>query len=352
MSDIGISAIEQCKSRVTNPSTLVEGPRGFAVWHGPLRLTAWADAPFMVGEVEISRLHARTDFLSGFTGSDEQCTLLRRIMPQTIFSGIVRSPDDPSRLQLACSIYFAAAGDPCMLEHFLIAASVQPAEIAVLTPTRDELASVGLAVAEAPHPRLGLIEGDLDIFKKGLDPYKAAGNQPAACGADEIEEAYLEFERSSFLQYCVLETQSDECIQLEFPCLHMTSLVKLATNVPHPVIGNGLISKLLLPNWPKNPVKFALELNERELTTNTQVNFLGGWSVDKFSTPTFTSFVPNRAHIRGMAVMSLLTMMLRAYWVESHVNGGAWTFSRSCELRGRKLAELAEVICQEGKPLT
>ncbi|MBL1149825.1 MAG: hypothetical protein HND42_06410 [Armatimonadetes bacterium] len=58
MSDIGISAIERCKSRVTNPSTLVEGPRGFAVWHGPLRLTAWADAPFMVGEVEISRLQS------------------------------------------------------------------------------------------------------------------------------------------------------------------------------------------------------------------------------------------------------------------------------------------------------
>lgn len=99
-----------------------------------------------------------------------------------------------------------------------------------------------------------------------------------------------------------------------------TSLLWLATNEPHAMYGNGVLSRLELPLPVDGPSAETLvaELNQWELSTVDLPPLFGAWCLGPRA-PTFVSFVPNAMCVPGLLVNLLHWNRVRAARVREWV---------------------------------
>src|SRR5262245_31857899 len=79
--------------------------RAFVWWGHRLVQYVWAEQYFEDVGITVARLHARSDPVADFEGTDEQTRALAPFLRRAALSGLVRHPRDPMRLQFACSVY-------------------------------------------------------------------------------------------------------------------------------------------------------------------------------------------------------------------------------------------------------
>jgi hypothetical protein len=333
--DVGPQVLDQVyKQMKIDREWSVKANRQFVWWGHRLAQRVWAEPPYQDEEFTIIRMHARTDVVTGFRPTQQRLGSLAALVRRASLSGLVCDPENPGRLQLACSMYVHAETQDWVQPAFALAVAMQAAEAELLADGLAE--ALGATVAASSHPASGpRPEPDemLNILTAVVVP---DGTGPSAFPGDHFNLARGMMEHSLFL------ASGDESgLTVEFPFGNFTSLCRIQTDQPHPWFGAGLLVRLTVPaggsgEGEAGQMEQALALNERELGERTQTHFLGSWCPDTHGL-TFVTFYPNTwsRFCPGFAPMATLGSRLRASWAAG-VFGVAWdpeaTLRRKAEL--------------------
>lgn len=338
----GQQVVEQYfKSMDIGASRCIKEGGRISWWLGPLRQQVWAEAPFEDEGITVTRVHARTDVFAGFTGSDSQLEALNVLMPLGQLSGFVRNADDPSRIQLACSVYVNESTLSWISQFFGVCAVIQTVQAYNYLEFERDLA---LRIDRTPHPEIGPIEYSRIALHGVTARLVDAGNQRSHFIGDDMRSIHEECQAPA----CVLATGDDVKVTAEFPFLGRTSLMGFSATEVNPNVGSGMLMTLKIPDKPANGVMHALQMNERELNNLTRSHFIGSWCPIIDGRPTFASFVPNILRLPGLAQQLAQSMMMRAKWVAEAVYGDDWIAGGYQKTMEQKVAVLEHLTGQLG----
>jgi hypothetical protein len=200
--------------------------------------------------------------------------------------------------------------------------------------------AIGGTPALSAHPESGPRESPDEMLGLMEQYVVPTGQEPSRWSGSEMD-AVVELVKQG--QYVVFASGDEEGLTVEFPFPDGTSLLQVATDQPHPSLGNGMLVRLSLPEdvADTDGGSWANEMNQRELASLTRTHFLGSWVVAD-RTPTFVAFYPNAFKLMQGDVQNLvMSSSLRAKWVAESLRGDDWQRpGRLEEAQARKLAEL------------
>lgn len=133
-------------------------------------------------------------------------------------------------------------------------------------------------------------------------------------GCDELVEIQKMFNESN-----CFATGDNTSLTAEFPFNNETSMMRVITTEPHPVLGSGIGMFLHLPirSTVENCSSIASQLNNAEVNKPEMFHFMGSWCVKElgeFSVPAFAFFIPSLLYQRGLLTNLILSMVQRAFW--------------------------------------
>lgn len=292
--------------------------RGFSWWGGNLRQHVWADEPVKRDGEEVVRLHARTDLFREIKPSRNTTDLLAFLMSFSALSGLIRNPLDPSRIQLASSVFACEDNRSWVLSLFKSVVAIQTAAAHILAAQVPGLFDV--KADNSCHMKSGFrnsYDSTLDAIRVGVAP---DGEMPSKYAGPAMTRLL-----SDFRQMQTVPAYGDESgIEVEYPFLAHASLVELRTEDPHPRMGNGLMATLKLPEEETDPAMSALALNEMELTDMTGAQFLGSWCATPDGRLAFVSYFPNSLYQDDLLPNVFRSMANRARWIAESVYGDDW----------------------------
>jgi hypothetical protein len=287
--------------------------RGFTWWGGPLAQRVWADPCFDDDGITLSRVHVRTDLVTGVPDDDERIAELLPALSLASMSGLIRGGEDGSTLQLASSVYVHDQTEQANRLVVGMAAALQAAEAYRFAPAVAELVS-GTPAASHPPGRPTRAEPDemLGVIENLIYP---AGLAMSLYTGPEFAEMADQLNAGGFLA-----TADHDGLTAEFPFGDFTLLLKLDTADPHPVLGCGLHARLTLPmlggeqDGPGG-MRVALGLNAQEVADPTHTHFLGSWRPCPRGF-TYAAFYPNflSQGRPGFIRNVVLSMFFRARW--------------------------------------
>ncbi len=312
-------------------------PRGFTWWGWRCAQRVWAEPPGKDGDLVFCRLHARTDVLDGYDGSDRQVALLGIAGRTMTLSGFIRSPQRPGRLQLASSVFVHSGTRDFVKALFSFAVSIQAAEGAIFADTLP--VPFGMQPARSEHPESGPRtekDGMLDIIEVLIRP---EGQARSAYQGSEMKGLLAAMQRPP----CVLATGDELGITAEFPYPNHTSLLEITTTSANPRVGGGLLALLTIPEGANDAATAlqALEWNELELTSFTRAHFLGSWCPSERGI-TFAAFYPNSLYRAGCVQNLGMSHVMRAKWFTEEAKDYNWQ-EHFTDAYQRKVATLARI---------
>jgi hypothetical protein len=346
MTDIGLDVVRFVYQMMQiDDEWAVWSDRGFTWWASSLTQHVWAEPCFEEEGFTVARVHVRTDLLDDFAGTDAQLLQLMELSYFATLSGLVRHPEQPSRIQLASSIY-AHSDTADWLQRVLVwVAAIQNVEAHAVAANLAKSTGARLAVSKHPSSGARLVPDDmLNLVRGRVVP---DGQQPALYAGEELLDTLAFFQSPP----CVLATGSENGLSAEFPFGDFTSLLQMKTRETNPWLGNGLLALLSVPRTEsgKENVKaarLALDLNELEVSSLTRAHFLGSWCPGNQGL-TFVSFLPNAMRLAGGLPKVLVgtAMMSRAAWVATEVFRVGFDYHRTASSSAR----LAEEQAGKGK---
>ena len=114
-------------------------------------------------------------------------------------------------------------------------------------------------------------------------------------------------------------------LTLETPFGSDSALIRLLSDVPHPALGNGLLTSIQLPFTydEDEATRIASELNLRASALGaTNATLLGSWHPREIRgawAPAYGSFIPNALYNRGLATNMALWAVDLAQWARAEV---------------------------------
>lgn len=119
-------------------------------------------------------------------------------------------------------------------------------------------------------------------------------------------------------------TGDKSSLTAEFPFNNETSMMRVITTEPHPVLGSGIGMFLHLPirSTVENCSSIASQLNNAELNKSEMFHFMGSWCVKElgeYSVPAFAFFIPSLLYQPGLLTNLILPMVQRAFWASDMV---------------------------------
>jgi hypothetical protein len=155
MTDVGLEVVRSLYQKMMiDQEWSIWHQRGFTWWGYRLAQHIWADPCFEEQGCVISRIHARTDLLDDFTGSDDQYVNLMGPTPfLTSLSGPIRDPSNPSHVQLAANIRINTETADCWAHAFATVAIMQAEEAHRVVELLAK--DVKARPAFSAHPKLG-----------------------------------------------------------------------------------------------------------------------------------------------------------------------------------------------------
>ncbi len=317
----------------------VEVERGYSIWRGYFRQTLWYDGPFEDEGVELFRLNVRTDLLKNFDGSTEQLDAVGIAMQIPTLSGLVRNERDPSRIQLASSVYVHDENVGGVSAIFFQASMAQMADAANLA---ELCAKAGLEQDCTKHPSGEQFDDPEDMMGLLLE-IRESGSTPSRYLGDEM----LRCREECPTPPSVMTNGSQTGITAEFPYMGSTSLLTIRGEAEHPVYLNCAVLKLKVRT--DSNVLIALELNERECQENTKFHFLGSWCGEQPGMLSYTTFLTNNFFQPGLISHVLLpAMMLRAHWIACEVGDDDWANGGFELAQENKMRAVGAFVAEEG----
>lgn len=314
MKDIGLTTIESLWQKMgVDAEWAVRRPRGFTWWPHGLAQHIWAEECVEDDGILLSRVHVRTDLVTGYEETSAQHSVLSELLSRPSMFGLTLDPDNPGRILLAGSVYVHEHVLPWAVQLIMTSAVSQACEAPILA-TIESLGLAGLRSAKSHHPESGeritpdeVLQAFIDLARRPPPPLTGS--------AGPIESTLTWLEERGFL--C---SGDENKMVVEVPFGTSTALIKFEAGYVHPSFGNGLKISLALPfptvNWsPEDRVNLALALNKEQGAIQTWTHFLGSWSPGPIG-PVYLSFVPALlANWPGAGMNLFLAENMRARWV-------------------------------------
>lgn len=310
MNHIGRQITEELFSRSQiDADWSVQQENGFSWWAGELSQTVSVDPPAEHNGHRLTRVHARTDVIDGFTGTERELKTLGLLARFATVSGWVRARQEPSRIQLAAAISVHESALDFLTNLLSLVQAIQVAEAHTLMPLIEEVDE--WSAARSGHPSGGFRADHDDMLRvvEGL-PLRA---DPSRWAGDEMEEVVEMLQAPP----CVLANgqASGVTAEFSFPSPPGTSLLRVDAEEKHPRLGSGCLFRLTLPESGRHAAAMmeqALELNEAETLEHNY--FIGSWCPSEQGL-THVSFLPNVAYRPGTLRNVVLSHVNRVRWV-------------------------------------
>ncbi|MEO8217027.1 MAG: hypothetical protein ABI718_08085 [Acidobacteriota bacterium] len=280
---------------------------GFKWWPWALAQRVWYEGPIKNRGVNLYRIHARTDLVKGFPDSDESWALLGVAGAFAMLSGIIRDPEDTSRLQLASSVWVHEEIAEFMKPMLLGVIALQAVEAHRLGPALAQDGVGELAVSE--HPVGGLREVADEMLDIVENVFQPAGEETLALGKDLATAAEVLMELGCFVTSDESQLAADFSLTGDPISVRIglgrneedlgSSLIQISTDQPHPFLGNGVLIVGKVGPWLNNPPNLAIELNEFELSNTLFAHSWGSWCVDQDGGLARITFVPKALYKSG-----------------------------------------------------
>lgn len=345
--DIGlavVNAIAQMMSIDTEWSTREE--RGFIWWGKDHAQRVWSEPGYDDDGIEIFRLHARTPIVRDFEPSPANLEKLNALSLLVTTSGFVINADEGT-VELAASMYMHAETADWVERWFAQVVAMQAADAQLKASLLAQV--TGSSPATSAHPISGQrtdFDDMLNVLEQVVVP---RGEDPCPWEGDDMRTV-VDIIRGG--QQTVMANGDGDGLTAEFPFQSRTSLLTLTTEARSPQLGNGVLSLLRLPVSfsEEDGIRFAHELNRRELSSLTRSHFLGSWCW-KDDTLHFVTFLPNALYLGGADLLNFtFSCAQRARWIAETIYGDDW--GANLDTSGRPLAtpamqDLVETITRE-----
>jgi hypothetical protein len=323
--DLGVRIVDQIGHALTRDlEWSVRTERGFTWWEKDLAQGVWAEPSFWDDGFEIFRLHARTDLLRDFEASDENLEILDRLALVATLSGYLVDAE-AGTVELAASMYVHANTEDWVKATFQNAVAIQAADAQLKSELLAEMTHSTVAVSGHPiSGRRELADDMLLVLEQFVVP---SGREPSVWEGEEMEWITTMVQQAG---YTVMATGDETGLSAEFPFQSRTSLLTISTEETNPQLGNGALLILKLPmQFEQTPgIRFALELNRREVNSRTNTHFLGSWCW-AHDTLCHVSFLPNAVRYgRGDLLNLVASMTGRAKWIAETFYGDDWERNR------------------------
>jgi hypothetical protein len=315
LADPGLAVVDYIYSRhKIDPEWSIRQERGFTWWGKDFAQRIWAEPVFDDDGFFISRVHACTDIVTGFSASEKNLVTLALLNGMASLSGFVWEPSEPGKVRLAASMYVHEETLQMVQLLFSIAAAIQAADAQIKASGLAEI--FGAKPDSSSHPTSGprpACDDMLNVLDQLVIP---RGKGESLWAGKEMEQA-LEFLKQP---PCVGCTGDKNGLAAEFPLIDRTSLLTMDTRQEHPQLGKGLLILLRLPflTSKEEAARWAVNLNSRELGELTRLPFLGSWCSQKEEF-CFVSFYPNFCFAPGLLLNLVMDMISRALWVAEEV---------------------------------
>ena len=167
--DCGLAVVEHYFRllKIDEASCLRE-ERGFTWWAEDLAQRVWSEPPVVRDGTTLWKVHARTDFLTGFDDTDPNLGYLNELAPfASLGGGLIYDPSRRDRIQLASCLYASDASLDWAKAFFPSTAATQNAEAHLLA--RMVPAMTECSADYGAHPVAGpaMRHYSLDLLENG-----------------------------------------------------------------------------------------------------------------------------------------------------------------------------------------
>lgn len=320
--------------------------RGFTWWGKDHAQRVWSEPGYDDDGIEIFRLHARTPIVRDFEASPENLGRLNALSMLMTTSGFLVNADEGT-VELAASMYLHAETADWVRRWFGQVVAMQAADAQLKAPLLARVTDS--SPATSAHPTAGKRDEYDDMLNVLEQVVVPRGEDPCPWGGDDMRTV-VEIIRGG--QQTVMANGDGDGLTAEFPFQSRSSLLTLTTEARNPQLGNGVLSLLRLPVsfGEEDGIRFAHDLNRRELSSLTRSHFLGSWCW-KDDTLHFVTFLPNALYLGGADLLNFtFSCSQRARWVAETIYGDDW--GANLDTSGRPLAtpaiqDLVETITRE-----
>ena len=286
------------------------GERGFTWWPGELAQHVWSEDSNFYNSTATFKIHAETDLVSGQKRAARFELPLMSAMRNTSLSGVVYDAEkDVYRLHSSAYIH---ADNVEVLKKLMAAATVlQLDEATMLAQQAQQSLQAVKAISERPNR--GFRKEPSQMLHAARLFFCPQGQAPSRW-IDQPEWKQTEWAMEREAQSFQSDHHSELNAKFNWPGGEDATL-HVSAKTPHPMLGNGLSMKLVLP------VKLdqeacahkATELNAVERTEWMRSHFLGSWCFDQGALE-FECFVPNTSYNPDLLLNLVTGMSIRAQW--------------------------------------
>jgi hypothetical protein len=316
----------------------VIAPQGFTWWGHQLAQRVWADDCRRDEGADVTLMHVETDFLRNVENNERTYEALNDLNAGTSQFAFIYDVEQ-RRIVLHSTVYTHRQSLDWSKRLFLNAVGLQVSHAERMVESFSHL-FMGSEPDRSPHPDNGYRQ-DKDELVGLID------NLYIPMGEKEYppETGTFQFTREH-LPPNLLATSGDDWLTVEFPFSGnepasvrlaqgkrgvVTSLFRVNSTEGHPLLGRGLMMRMMLPvsYSREDGLQLASMMNWLESAEWTKCHQNGAWCVDHQSNLVFTSFFP-MAGFRSWELLNLtLSCGMRSRWA-----GEAFAESESLRPRG------------------
>lgn len=316
MSDLGLTVIKNIYEGLEiDDEWSSEIPRGFEWWGHRLKQRIWVSNGYDDAGIEIFRVFINTDLIHKI--DETKSTVENTLAEIGVMASTAAMVFDPKDRRLS----------------FWSAITIHQDVAGWLTRLAVSFAILQISEAERIAAKLaGLIKGEPEFTRHRIsgerpDADEMLGVVPSLFipkGQDKSPwngNGELNQIQDMFNEGNCFSMGDDTGLTAEFPFGEQSSMMRVITNEPHRILGNGVGMFLHLPIRTTNDEcsSIACALNRAEADKSAVGHFLGSWCVKElgnFSVPAFAFFIPALLYQPGILTNLIMSMVQRAFWAK------------------------------------
>lgn len=318
-----------CTSLRIDDEWSVEMPGGFTWWGHGLAQRVWAEECRRDQGVDVTLMHAETDFLRNVEYNRETLEGLNLLNAETAQFAFVYDLDDRC-VRLHATMYVHRQNMEWSKRMFAGAAGLQVSYAHKKVNEAARLFS-GSEPDTSPHPENGYRAKPDEILGVIDLAFIPANDFADPIGDSEFRIAAGLLTRKSFT------TWGEWGLTSEFPFTGdepahvrmkkrlgpVTTLFQASSREKHPLLGKGLLTTMRLPLSidREEGLRLATGLNLLESMEWAKCHMNGAWLIDELNCLSFYSFLPILAHKKQILANLALSNYIRCGWAAGILKG-------------------------------
>ncbi len=301
----------------------IVGRRGFAWWGHHLNQYIWAEKCRRGLGVDVTVVNAPTNFLRNVEDCQQTYETINALNKEASQYALIYYPEKRS-IKLQTSVYIHRQNLDWTKRLFLRAAGIQVSYAHRMVESYRKLFR-GSEPDASPHPYNSFRQKEDEIIS-AIDKFPTLMNEkdfPLNSNTFNLMEFSLE--------HLFMVSKGDDLFTAEFPFSGnepaavriaqgrqdvVTSLFLVNSDVVHPLLGRGLLMRMILPvsYGRERNLMAAATLNRLETRKWAKCHLNGAWCVDDKSNLLFVSFLPISPSMSGELANLAFSFARRSVW--------------------------------------